>query len=270
MDHNVQFNEVLNEYFRPLTFPVAVKFIRNETISEKVRRPLKEFGHPIALCQGIAMVRRYGWTMAFAQEDHACPSAIIAMGHLETPDYVKQGNISINLYAKNAAAAVRCEEIVVKLPVNSIDAILLAPLNKAAFSPDVVLIYGMPGQIVRLVQGANYSQGGALESRFGGRFACSTELIVPHMQQKCHVILPGGGERVFAMTEINEMAFALPGSLMGEVAEGLIATHKSGIQRMPFPVAGIRLQPQFPPSYGEFEEYCGLQKTSSPSSGSSH
>ncbi len=259
MEQNKRFDAVLNEYVRPASFPVAAKFLKDEPLPEKARQPLKVFGYPLGLCQGVAMVRRYGWTMGFTREDHRCPSAIVAMGHLEIPELLKRGDICIGLYAKDMEAAARCEEIVLKMPVGSTDAIVLAPLAKATFTPDVVLVYGMPGQIVRLVQAANYHRGGAVESRFGGRFACSAELVVPHLQQKCNVVLPGGGEKVFAMTENSEMAFALPGGFMDEIAEGLAATHQSGIQRFPFPVAGVRLEPEFPPSYEEFEIYCGVK-----------
>lgn len=260
MERNQRFDETLTTYVRPASFPVAVKFLGDEPLGDDIKRPVGVFGHPLALCQGVAMVRRYGWALAFTRDDHRCPSAIIALGYLETPDLVKRGDISVGMYARDAAAAARCEEAVLKMPVGSVSAMLMAPLGKATFTPDVVLIYGMPGQIVRLVQAANYRRGGALETRLGGRFACSAEFVVPHMEQRCNVILPGGGEKVFAMTENSEMGFALPGPLMEELTEGLVGTHKSGIQRFPFPVAGVRLEPEFPPAYAPFEEYCGLRE----------
>ena len=77
---------------------------------------------------------------------------------------------------------------------------MLAPLHLATFDPDVVVCYGNSAQITRFVQGALYKVGGYIESRFAGRGACGGEITVPYSQDKCNVIVPGGGERVFALT----------------------------------------------------------------------
>ena len=68
--------EKLRSFVNPATLPVAVKFLGDESeIPKKARRPLRDLKVKMAPCQGSAMTRRYGWTMAFAQEDVACAIA---------------------------------------------------------------------------------------------------------------------------------------------------------------------------------------------------
>src|ERR1700736_2888554 len=53
----------IDEYVRPATFPVAVKFLRKgEAAPEKARRPLAYMQLHVTVCQGGAIARRYGWT----------------------------------------------------------------------------------------------------------------------------------------------------------------------------------------------------------------
>ena len=137
---------------------------------------------------------------------------------------------------------------------------VVAPLHLAAFDPDVVIVYGNAAQITRLVQGALYKEGGYIESRFAGRGACGGEVVVPFVQDRCNVIIPGGGERIFAVTADDELAFAMPKSKFNDVIEGIIKTHKGGVARIPTPFAGVNMKPQFPKYYWELEKHCGLRE----------
>ncbi|HWQ62708.1 MAG TPA: DUF169 domain-containing protein, partial [Negativicutes bacterium] len=136
--------------------------------------------------------------------------------------------------------------------------IVIAPLHKTDFVPDVILVYGNPGQIVRLVQGGNYAEGGGIESRFCGRSACASELITPYLKQRANLTIPGGGEKVFGQTNDDEMAFAFPYGKAAEIIEGITATHECGIARIPVPISGLRMKPAFPPKYQELEALFGM------------
>jgi len=70
MEQWMQMGRKLREFINPSTMPVAVKFLKKkDSIPEKSRRPLKDLKVKMAPCQGSAMARRYGWTVAFAHED---------------------------------------------------------------------------------------------------------------------------------------------------------------------------------------------------------
>ena len=260
MEKNKKLNDMLNEYIRPLTYPVAVKiFKKGEEIGFKVRTPLKDLNYGISLCQGITIARKYGWVFAFRKEDQRCPMAQVILGYVEEPDFIKNGSLVYPLYTGTMEAGAKTQAATPKMPAADTDAIVLAPLPKAEFEPDVVIIYGNAAQIVRMVQGGLYQDGGCIESQFSGRGACGGEIVVPFTQNKYNVVIPGGGERVFALTADDELVFALPGTKINEFMEGVIKTHEAGAARFPTPVFGVRAEPKFPKYYLELEKYCGFE-----------
>lgn len=250
----------IEQYVKPITFPVAVKISQSKEIPPKFRQPHRFLGHRINICQGVNLVRRFGWNMGFLEEDHACGLSILIFGFKEVPDFALQGHTVCPAYVKTPEAGALTQAHTLHAPVGSIGSILLSPLNRAEFEPDVVLVYGNPAQIVRLIQGALYLEGGSIESRFMGRCACAGEFVYPYLNQKCNVIIPGGGERVFAMTGDDELVFAIPSSKFESVAEGVEATHKGGVARIPTPFFGIQSEPKFPIVYDELHRYCGLSE----------
>ncbi len=251
----------LSQYLRTLSYPVAVKFFQEgEELPQRIKIPVKHFGYPIAFCQGVNIARKYGWAVAFHQEDQACPIAQVILGQKEEPEFIQDGSLVYPLYVKDMEAAKKTQASTPKMPRADTYCIVVAPLNIAAFEPDVIIVYGNSAQITRLVQAGLYAEGGYIESRFAGRGACGGEVVVPYVENRCNVIIPGGGERVFALTEDSELAFAMPASKIEAVIEGLTATHKGGVARIPTPVAGVNMKPAFPKYYWELETYCGLRK----------
>lgn len=136
-----------------------------------------------------------------------------------------------------------------RLPEGLYDRIILAPLDKAEFEPDVIMVYCNPGQAARLIQGAVYCQGEPVTSTASGRCACVSEIVVPYLKKGYSFTVPGAGEKVFALTADDEMIFSLHASKIDELIEGLATTHKSGIGRYPWPVAGVKITPQMPKTY---------------------
>ncbi len=259
---NEQINQKIESYIRPLTFPVGAKISIEKEIPDGYRRPVKTFGYRLNICQGVNMARRYGWNMGFTQEDMACPLSIPIFGFCEEPDFVVKGEIIYPDFTKTIEAGARTQAAQPKAPLQSIGSILIGPLARVDFEPDIILIYGSPAQIIRLVQGSLYLAGGAIESRFSGRCACSQEFVYPHFSQKCNVIIPAQGERLFAMTSDDELVFSIPRTKINDVLEGLETTHKRGVSRIPTPFFGMREKPEFPKRYDELARFCGMSEKS--------
>ncbi|WP_035106959.1 DUF169 domain-containing protein [Desulfovirgula thermocuniculi] len=249
----------LEEYLRPATFPVAVKLSGEEDLPPKARRPVAALGHPLCICQGISLARYLGWTMGFLKEDHACAPSLVVLGLAEEPPDLKMSAVVQPLYGETAEACELTHRHMARLPLGKIKSVWLAPLGRAAFEPDVVLVYGSPAQVARLIHSALYKKGGAITSTFIGRNSCAAALAAPYLQQQCQVVVPGSGERIFAHTQDHEMCFAFPWSLAEEVLYGLEATHRAGAMRFPTPFLGMRQRPLFPPSYHPLEERFGLR-----------
>lgn len=258
MELCAQLDAALTRYIRPATFPVAVKLSPEPVLPPRAKRPVADLGHRLNLCQGVALARRYGWTVGFLDEDHACGNSKVILGLREEPEFIQDGSICYPLYTKDLETGAKTQRATPRLPMGRAQAILIAPLHKADFMPDVVLVYCNPGQAVRLIQGALYHEGGVIESSFMGRAACGAELVTPLLTGRCNVIVPGGGEKVFALLGDDEMVFALPAEKARELMEGLEETHKAGAARIPAPYFGLRAEPSFPEVYEPLDRYAGV------------
>jgi len=249
---------VLEEYVRPGTFPVAVRISEGVALPDRARRPREFLGHPVTICQGISMARCMGWTVGFLREDHACAPSFVVLGLAEEPEMVKSGDLVHPLWGETLESCALTQGTIPTLPLGKANSIVVAPLARAGFEPDIVLVYGTPAQTARLIQAALYLRGGDIRSSFVGRNSCAGELAAPLLTEECQVIVPGAGERLFALAQDHEMSFAIPRHRLEEVLNGLAATHKVGAMRFPTPFQGLRAKPQFPEKYRSLEEMFGI------------
>ena len=243
----------IESFVRPSTFPVAVRMLTaGDAIPEKARRPHRDMQIQITTCQAVTMSRKYGWTVAITTEDINCPLTKVAFGFEKAPAYFTEGNCCAGMYTESSEAGARTEAETYHFPYGRYSGILSAPASKGAFDPEVVIVYGNPAQVMRLVTGALWKRGGSIQSSFTGRIDCSDEIIRPLETGEYQVILPCYGDRVFGKTEDHEMAFSFPWSKVDELVEGLEGTHRGGV-RYPIP-SFLRYSGQFPPSYDKLNE----------------
>ena len=252
MEELKKLDEVLRDLIKPVTSPVAVKLLKaGDSVPAKVKRPTEFFGHELALCQGFGFARKYGWSMVFSVGDMACGPSLSYFGFIEIPEFEKAGELVHPMYAKTPGAGQLSEEAIDRLPRGAVEQILIAPLGRTDFEPDILMVYGNPAQMARLVQGALYCSGGALQTTVAGRCACTAEIITPLLRSTYNLVLPDGGERMFALTGDDEMVFTWPLAKCADLVEGIVTTHKSGVARYPYPAFGLRMKPQFPDKYAE-------------------
>ena len=244
-------DSALSEYLRTDTYPVAIQLVKpGGALPDRVKRP-SQMGLKITICQAIAMSRRYGWVMATAAEDMSCQPAAAVFGFRPMLPYMVEGNLCNQMYNASLEAGANTEAAGAKLEHGEIDFILTAPLQRCAFEPDVVLVYGNSAQVMRLLNAALWKSGGRLESTFAGRLDCVDEIIIPLQSGKPEVILPCNGVRIFAQTQDHEMAFSFPWSWSENIVAGLEGTHKGGV-RYPIPTY-LQYSPQYPKHYLEMD-----------------
>ncbi|MFN8473485.1 MAG: DUF169 domain-containing protein [Anaerolineae bacterium] len=247
-----QFAAAIDKHIRPATFPVAIKMIRpGEPLPPKVRRPA-EMGFQTAICQGFAISRRYGWPIAIGVEDLSCPLAKVVFGFAPMVDFYQEGHACAGMYTETPGAGAITEAATDKFPYGEYRYIVSAPIYRTTFEPDVVLIYGSSGQVMRLITAALWKTGGRLETSFSARIDCADAVITTMKTMRPNVILPCYGDRVFAQTEDNEMGFTVPAAKFGEIIEGLEGTAKGGI-RYPIP-SFLRYTGQYPDHYNVLDE----------------
>lgn len=239
----------INEYVRPATFPVSVRLVpKGGSLPEKAKRPLVDIGHKVALCQGVALCRRYGWTMCLSEADQACPLSVVVLGY-RAPDEMLTGKMAYPAYVDSIEAGARMEQLMTLLPGGLVEHLVFTPLHKETHKPDLVLIYGNAAQVARLAQAANYKTGLGVTAKVFARLACSAYIAKPFLEKECSLVVPGGGERVFAHAQDDELVFAIPAGKIGDIAQGLEETHKKGVCRYPTTFSGLLAEPNFPAKY---------------------
>lgn len=254
MDAN-QVNEALTIYVRPQSMPLALRMCEStEELPERVRIPALDLGFKIALCQGISMSRRYGWTLAIGKDDLSCAIAGLAVGFLPPKEGYLDGSFMESQGFGNRGVHARTAQSLPKLEYGKYRYLLVGPLARATFEPQVVVVYGNPAQVVLMVAGRLHDEGGALNFSAAGGASCVDCTVAPILSDECQVILPGAGERINAMTTPDEVAFAMPMSTVESVINGLEAGYRAGIQRYPTPT-WLRFEPQHPPYLVKLSEY---------------
>jgi uncharacterized protein (DUF169 family) len=241
--------QMLNTYIRPSTFPVAIKMLKSEDeMPEKTRRPFQQMKKKVAICQGIGMARKLGWVIGMGKEDMQCALGAAPFGFFKNIDFFNEGNIAAGMFTVSKEVGKTEEDLVDRFDYGLYSHILVAPLSRAAFEPDLLLIYGNPAQMMRLIQGSLYDEGGAIQSSSTGRLGCAA-IITVMKNDECRFLVPGNGDRIFGMTQDDEMSFMIPKSKVDTVLNGLAKTHKSGIR---YPITSFfNFEATFPPKYQE-------------------
>jgi uncharacterized protein (DUF169 family) len=243
--------EFIRNDLRLKTMPIAVKFLKDETgFPDKTRRPSSALGKKVTICQAVTMARLYGWTMGLTREDLICVPAMIAFGLSGAEDAgasLASLFCEIGFHSSEKAAATEIESMV-RLRNEEYGALLLAPLARTAVEPDTVTIHANPAQVMRLVQAWSYRSGERVPGHFGGKLECSEYLVAPFKTGAARVAIPGNGDRIFSMTQDDEMVFALPGKGLEALVQGLReAGSKIGAR---YPVTVYQnFQPEFPKPY---------------------
>ena len=209
--------KAIDENICPATFPVAVKLVKDGCLSSRGKRAGAVLGSSSRLCQAVSAARFHGWTIVFPMDDYTCPISLLSCPILHLAEEPESCGRSIS---------------------GKIDGVLIAPLHKAEFAPDIVVIYGNPGQVARLVQRALYEEKSEVSSEFMGTGPCGGEIVFSFTKQKYSVTIPGNGERAYSMIGDEEMYFTAPGERIPNLLRSISRTC-DGFQDFQVNLAGL-------------------------------
>jgi len=101
----------LDLYIKPQTFPLAIRMLQSETeIPEKTRRPFRDMKKRVAICQGIGMARKLGWSVAMGKEDMSCSLGAAPFGFFKDASFWAEGNICAGMFTATQEAGKRGPE----------------------------------------------------------------------------------------------------------------------------------------------------------------
>lgn len=239
---------------------IAVKLCaREEDVPAGAEYPMRDWGKHIALCQAFAYARRQGKTLCLRKEDHWCWTPLSSYGMTDA----SRGTVAFDTMVKTIGtpdpekAAHFIETYLPELPQGSCFGIVVAPLDKAEFDPDLILTYTSNGQL-RLMLMAVFSQTGLLvDSSFMPLESCIYSVIPPIREGNYRITLPDPGEYERALTPDDEIIFSIPAQRSEEFFTGVARLLEVGHDVNSFYQI---MEPDFPrpPFYNKVFESWGL------------
>jgi uncharacterized protein (DUF169 family) len=199
-----KYGEELEKLLMLRTSPIAVKMLEKEgDIPKEAIRPKKDRGYHLAQCQAFALSRREGTTVAMLKEDHWCPTALMAYGHVQRPESVGKWSHPYDCFEFGKYVG-----------------ILTAPLKSASFQPDVVIIYAKPAQLRGLLLSMKVDDVPQVSGHFFPP-SCAWAVLNPMKTGRYWMVMPDPGEYQRALTEEGDMMFAVPQSKLPVMMAGL-------------------------------------------------
>lgn len=250
--------EAIDQYVRPDTFAVGIKVFKDEPLPPRMRRPQADLGIKIGICQGISFARRYGWVIGMANEDLQCPIAQLAFGFEEAIPYYTEGNLAAGMYVETCGEGALTEAELPKFTAAEAGTVVVAPLQRCSFTPDMLLVYGNSAQVMRLVAASLYKRGGAMASASTARGDCADIVVRTIQTGEPQYVLPCYGDRIFGQTQDTEMAFTCPWDRIPELMAGFEGTHKGGV-RYPIPNY-LSYEAHFPKTYQKLQQLWQQEK----------
>ncbi len=247
------YGEELEKRLRLKTFPLALKMLaRKDDIPEGAIRPKKDLHLHLALCQGWAMSRREGTSVAMLKEDMWCYVPVMAFGFAQFPEYYLEGHMGFPSKVSSLAAAKKMAHAFPRLEYGGYVGVVSAPLKAANFEPDLVVIYCNSVQLMSLLSGVKYREGHIVTSKLDPSAAC-VQCTVPALHSgDCQVSIPCLGDRRLAMAQDDEMIFSVPKERLEDLISGLRHSDEIG--------NGLPVKFEMRPDYPLSEGYAKMGK----------
>jgi len=239
------------------TYPIAIKMLKSESETPKgAVRPKKDLKTHYAGCQAFGIVRRRGTTLAMFLEDHWCFEPIIGYGLAEPPKDFLEGSGSAFFVESKEGARERSNAIAL-LPHGKYAGMVLGPLHKANFSPDLTMIYCNPSQLRHLLFSYLRKNGRRVTSTLDPLWSCVHSVVPSLLNGECAVTIPDPGDFERAGAEDDEMILTIPAGRMKELMDGVYQYEKMGMGYRSF---SRDLKGDFPqpPFYQQYFKQWGL------------
>lgn len=196
---------------------VAVKFFDNEkTIPEGFPRPKS----PMYYCEAVGHAMQ-GETLLMLREDHGCDRGAYMLGVKEPSTTIANGELYARAHmVESARAGKRLIDQAPKIPVGNTAAILLTPLEKTKFDPDVVLAAVTPHQALVILNASNYQTGIEIQLPFQILCSfCAYATALPYRKGQVNATIPQEQSRKRSNLSNEEMIVGIPGEMIERIAE---------------------------------------------------
>jgi len=195
--------------------PVAVKLAKSR---EEVPAGIPEAKETLRHCQMVNMARKEGMIFFAPSDKHQCNGGAWALGLREITPTLRSGEFYFKLGKfESMAACRRTMDRIPHLRTGETYATIYAPLERAPFDPDVVLVVTTPRNMLKLTQASLFRLGGRITANMAGiQSVCSDATAQPYLSGTANFSLGCDGSRRFSGIADDEMVMGIPAELLPE------------------------------------------------------
>jgi uncharacterized protein (DUF169 family) len=223
----------LYEKLHLATYPVALKYIRDESeIPPKAVRP-SQAKQKWSLCQAVTYSRRWGWTVAMTADDNFCTPATASHRWVDiSADDLLQSQLFQAWHKDVEAEKKRLKHGLDQVGDGNLEklsqycGLVSSPLAHTPLIPDSILVFGNGENINHIIHALTYEGENYPTSTFEGfGETCIKGGLVPFITGIPQIVIPGMGDRTFSGVYDYEIAIGMPANLLFMAVENLF---KSG------------------------------------------
>ncbi len=234
----------LNRLLRLTATPVGMKlFERVEEMEAvtRIRRPQTKY----ALDQIVAQARWLNFTLGITMDDliGAQCGAPVGLHPNEDDGEWRHRTTMTNVWFESDEDSILHQQAMDVMPSGRYTALVVSPLATGRLDPpDLVLLYGTPGQMIILINGLQFSGYKKFDFSVVGESACADSWGRALRTGQPSLSIPCYAERRFGGVQDDELLIALPPRYLPKLIQGLDALSRNGL-RYPIPPLGIQADP---------------------------
>jgi len=177
---------VLNEFKFDIQ-PVGVKYMT------RCPTGTKKLDETMALCEMLKKAQGGGVFYADVK-NHTCEAGPYILGQREIEEQFISGEFGAGLGAfKDARAASRVYHYIPKIAAGVANYVVLSPLDKLSFEPDVMIFLATVSQAWILLRAMSYETGEMWSSRYSAAIGCSWLFVYPYLTGEINFVSAGLG-----------------------------------------------------------------------------
>lgn len=219
----------LKTSLRLKTEPVAFRRLEKAQDMEKIKNVLR-VKRGFTFCQVPFLVRVLGQTIGITKQDpigDRC-TRLNGLRHATEKSMQAEAQMLSRTWFGSAEEALLQQRETPRVPVA--EAIVVSPLAKDKFEPEIVLIYANPAQIMMFLCGLQKEKYERFQFFFIGEGACADSLAQCYLTGKPALAIPCYGERSMGQVADDEIVVAVPPQELERAISGMKKLAKIGFK----------------------------------------
>jgi uncharacterized protein (DUF169 family) len=235
MENWIEKSKTLKEKLSLATEPIGFKRFEKAADLSDVEGVVK-WAETCVFCQIQFMARVGGLTVGLTSESKLGDRCKRIHGLMAATDETKlqEAKLFKRTWMASVEDGLVQQQDYLRIPPG--EAVVVGPLSKGNFEPEVILIYGNPAQLMMLMCGIQKIKYERFQFNFIGEGACVDSLGQCYNTGKPALAIPCYGERAMGQVRDDEIAIALPPAYIDRAIEGLEVLRTIGFK---YPISSI-------------------------------